>query len=96
MAPIYRFPPTQGPVSRFLSLVVLLLIFSLAFVVGTFVFLAVLCLIAVLLVVFYLRFWSLRRKLARDRSARPAQEGVTLEGEYTISKVENPRHDDRD
>ena len=95
MSPIYRFPSTQGPVSRFLS-VVLLLIFSLAFVVGTFVFLAVLGLIAVLLVVFYLRFWLLRRRFAQAHSPRGSSGGVTLEGEYTVSKLEEHHRDDRD
>ncbi|MGE5624311.1 MAG: hypothetical protein ACM3ZT_02060 [Bacillota bacterium] len=93
---VYRFPPSQGPVSRFLSVLVLVLIFGLAFVVGTFVLLTVLGLVTVLLVVFYLRFWWRRRQWAKRAASGSRKGGVTLEGEYSVSKVEEPRRDDRD
>ena len=96
MPQMYRFPPTQGPVSRFLSALVLILIFTLAFFVGTVLFLTILGVLAVLFLVFYLRFWWLRRRWARQHQ-QPAQRGsVTLEGEYTVSKQEKPRNDDAD
>jgi|GEM_PF-7119217 len=92
----YRFPPNQGPLSRLLSAVVLVLIFSLAFLVGTFVFLAVLGLLAILLMAVYLRFWWLRRRWTKSHTPRTDRSGVTLEGEYTVSKTEESRRDDRD
>jgi hypothetical protein len=92
--PFYRFPPDQGPLSRILSVLTLLVIFSLAFLVGTVLFVTVLGVLAILFLGFYLRFWWLRRKLQQQVTAR--QGGVTLEGEYTVSKRgRQPEPDDR-
>lgn len=91
--PFYRFPPNQGPLSRVLSVLTLLVIFSLAFLVGTVLFVTVLGVLAILLLGFYLRFWWLRRKF--QRQGMPRQGGVTMEGEYTVSKREQKTHPDR-
>jgi hypothetical protein len=92
--PFYRFPPNQGSLSRFLSILTLLVIFSLAFLVGTVLFVTVFGVLAILFLGFYLRFWWLRRKLKQQGT--PRQGGVTLEGEYTVSKSrQKPGSDDR-
>ena len=93
---MYRFPPNQGPVSRFLSALVLILIFTLAFFVGTVLFFTILGVLAVLFLVFYLRYWWLRRRWARQHPQAAQRGRVTLEGEYTVSKREKPRDDDAD
>lgn len=90
---MYRFPPTQGPVSRFVSALVLTLVFTLAFFVGTVLFLSILGVLAVLFLVFYLRFWWLRRRWAREQRPAAPGGGVTLEGEYTVSKRRQSRDD---
>jgi ABC-type bacteriocin/lantibiotic exporter with double-glycine peptidase domain len=96
MTLIHRFPPSRGPVTRFLSALVLILIFTLAFFVGTVLFLTVVGILAVLLLVFYLRFWWLRRRLVRDHPQTAQRGSVTLEGEYTVSKREKSGNDDAD
>lgn len=96
MPQMYRFPPTQGPVSRFVSALILILIFTLAFFVGTVLFLSILGVLAVLFLVFYLRFWWLRRRWARGQLRAAPRSGVTLEGEYTVSERKNLRSDDAD
>lgn len=94
MTLIHRFPSSRGPVTRFLSALVLILIFTLAFFVGTVLFLTILGVLAILLLVFYLRFWWLRRRWARQHPQAAQRGSVTLEGEYTVSKREKLRNDD--
>ena len=91
MPVIYRLPPQQGVLPRLLSAVVLLLLVATAFFVGLVLFLAILGTVAVLVLVFYVRFRWLRRKLARGPQASP-RGGVTLEGDYIVSKP--AKHED--
>ena len=92
----YRFPPKQGPISRFLSALVLAIIFTVAFFVGTVFLAAALGAIAVLVLVFYLRFGWLRRKWGRQRPEGRRKGGVTLEGEYSVTRTGKPKGEDRD
>lgn len=92
----YSFPTNQGPVSRFLSVVVLAVIFIVVFFVGTVFMVAALGAITVLLLVFYLRFWWLRRKRGEQRPEGRRRDGVTLEGEYTVTLTGKPKGEDRD
>lgn len=82
MVLMHRFPPSRGPVSRLFSALVLLAIFTVAFFLGTFLFLVILGLVVILGAALYLRVWWLRRRFARQGQAGP----VTLEGEYTVEK----------
>jgi len=92
---IYRFPPGQGALSRILSISVLLVIFMVAFFLGTVLLLMILGAIAVSAVALYLRFWWLRRQMKQRPQGAPGG-GVTLEGEYTVTKSEKiSRPDDR-
>ena len=84
-----RFPPTRGPVSRLFSALVLLVIFTVAFFLGTFLFLVILGLVIILGVALYLRLWWLRRRLVRQGEGR----SVTLEGEYTVEKRQDREWD---
>jgi len=93
---MYRFPPAQGPVSRFLSALVLILIFALAFFIGTVLFFVVLGVLGILFLVFYLRFWWLRRRWTKEHPQAAQRDSMTLEGEYTVSKRAKPRRDDAD
>ncbi|HEV2331728.1 MAG TPA: hypothetical protein VGV16_01075 [Gammaproteobacteria bacterium] len=79
---MHRFPPSRGPVSRLFSALVLLVIFTLAFFLGTFLFLVILGFVVILGVALYLRIWWLRRRSSGREQAGP----VTLEGEYTVEK----------
>ena len=89
MVLMHRFPPSRGPVSRLFSALVLLVIFTLAFFLGTFLFLVVLGFVAILGVALYLRIWWSRRRSAGQGRTGP----VTLEGEYTVEKPrERERH----
>lgn len=92
----YRFPPNQGPVSRFLSVLALAVIFIMAFFVGTVFLVAALGAITVLVLVFYLRFWWLRRKWGGQRPEGRRKDGVTLEGEYTVTRTDKSKGEDRD
>lgn len=89
----YRFPPGQGMLSRILSVVVLLVIFTVAFFLGTVLLLVILGAIAVSAVALYLRFWWLRRQMKQHPQGAPGG-GVTLEGEYTVTKSEKPSRTD--
>ena len=84
MSPVYRFPPQRSPLSRLLSAIILLAVFAVSLMLGMIVFLAILGALALLAVILYLRFWWLRRRMGQR--PRPAPGGVTLEGEYTVSK----------
>lgn len=85
MSPVYRFPLQRSPLSRLLSAIILLAVFAVSLMLGMIVFLAILGALALLAVILYLRFWWLRRRMGRR--PRPAPGGVTLEGEYTVSKT---------
>ena len=92
---IYRFPPGQGALSRILSVMVLLAIFTVAFLLGTVLLLVILGVIAVSAIALYLRFWWLRRQMLKRPQGVPGG-GVTLEGEYTVTTSEKiARSDDR-
>ena len=86
---MHRVPPSRGPVSRILSALVLIVIFTVAFFLGTFLFLLILGLVVILGVALYLRVWWLSRRLARQEQAGP----VTLEGEYTVKKGRDGERD---
>jgi len=89
MVLMHRFPPSHGPVSRLFSALVLLVIFTVAFFLGTFLFLVILGLVVILGIALYLRVWWLRRRFAQQGQTRP----MTLEGEYTVEKPqERERH----
>lgn len=91
MPMLYSLPPQRGAFSRILSGVVLLAIVAISFFLGLFVFLIILGVGLVAGLVLYLRLRTLRRSLRQ--APRPGRGGgVTLEGEYTVSK--SPR--DRD
>lgn len=94
MPVIYRLPRQQGLFSRLLSAIVLLAIFAAAFFLGMVLFLVILGTVAVLALVFYLRLWWLRRTSAGRPQASP-QSGVTLEGEYSVSKPTRHRGDEK-
>lgn len=96
MTGTYRFPPNQGPISRFLSVLVLAAIFAVAFFVGTVFLVTVLGVIAILFLVFYLRFLWLRYKWRHLHPPGRRQGGVTLDGDYTVTQSRDPRSDDRD
>jgi len=84
----------QGPVMRLFSAILLLAVFGIAVTLGFFILLGLLGVVAVLAMVFYVRFWWLRRKLTAG--ARKQAGGITLEGEYTISKSRQVQsHDDQ-
>ena len=85
MPPRISMPPGRGPFSRLLSAVVLLIALSLSLFLGTVLFLTVLGAGVLLALVLYLRFLWLRRQLARRLGPAPGG-GLTLEGEYTVSK----------
>lgn len=85
MSPVYRFPSQGHLFSRLLSAIVLLAVFGVSLMLGMIVFLVILGVLALSAIALYLRFWWLRRRM--DRRSRPAPGGgVTLEGEYTVSK----------
>lgn len=92
---IHRLPPRQGTLSRLLSAAVLIAIFTVAFLLGTVLFLAILGVVVVLAIALYLRFWWLRRQWTKQHQASP-KGGVTLEGEYIVAKSrKKPREGDR-
>lgn len=81
---IRRLPPSQGAFSRLLSALILLAVFAVSLFLGTVLFFVVLGALTVLFVVFYLRFWWLRRKLRYQPPKGPG--GEILEAEYTVTK----------
>ncbi len=92
---IFRFPPGQSALSRLFSALVLTAIFVTALFLGTVLFLAMLGTLGILAAALYLRFWWLRRQLAKQHQPSP-KGGVTLEGEYSVAKSgKKPRSDDR-
>lgn len=91
MSLVYRLPLQRSPFSRLLSAIILLAVFAVSLMLGMLVFLAILGALALLAVILYLRVWWLRRRMGRR--PRPSPGGVTLEGEYTVSKP--ARHKDR-
>jgi hypothetical protein len=85
----------QGPVLRLFSALLLLAVFALAVTLGFFILLGMLAVIAILAAVFYVRFWWLHRNSTAGTHRPPG--GVTLEGEYTVSKSRQiTARDDRD
>lgn len=85
MSPIYRLPPQRGLFSRILSAAILLSVVAASLLLGTVLFLVILGAAMLLALILSLRFWWLRRQLAKH--PRPnAPGGVTLEGEYTVTK----------
>lgn len=90
MVPVYSLPPKQGVFSRFLSLVALLATLALSFFLGLIVFLVILGLVLFLALGLYLRLRWLRGRVPRGPSPGPP-DGVTLEGEYTVSKRKQGR-----
>jgi uncharacterized iron-regulated membrane protein len=81
-----QLPRSRGPFARLLAALALLAAFTVAFFLGTVLFLVVLGAAVLLGIVLSLRFWWLRRRWAREAPPpdRPeARRGVTLEGEYT-------------
>ena len=92
MSPVYRFPSQQSLLSRLLSAIILLAVFAASLMLGMVVFLVILGAAVLFAIILYLRFWWLRRRMGRR--SRPARAGgVTLEGEYTVSKP--PRENNR-
>ena len=85
MSPVYRLPPGRSLFSRLLSTSVLVTALILAFFLGTVLFLVVLGAGLLLALVLYLRFWWLGRRLSKRPGPAP-EGGVTLEGEYTVTK----------
>ena len=91
MSPVYRLPPGRGLISRLLSPVLLVAVLLLSLFLGLFVLLTVLGAGLVLALVLYARAWWLRRRLVPQ--PRPERRGgVTLEGEYTVSKPDRDEH----
>jgi O-antigen/teichoic acid export membrane protein len=92
---IFRLPPGQGALSRLLSALVLIAIATVAFLLGAALFLVILGAVVLLAIALYLRFWWLRRQVAKQPQPSP-RSGVTLEGEYTVAKAgKKARSDDR-
>jgi len=92
MSPVYRFQPQRGLFSRLLSAAILLAAVTASLLLGTVLFLVILGAIVLLSVALYLHFWWLRRSASQSPRRGPGG-GVTLEGEYTVSK--RPRDEDR-
>ncbi len=90
MEPVYRLPPGRGFLSRLLSPLLLTAVLLLSIFLGLFVLLTVLGAGLVLALILYARSWWLRRRYAPQPHPRQ-QGGVTLEGEYTVSKRDPDR-----
>lgn len=89
MSTPYSLPPRRGPVSRFLTALVLLTVAGISFFLGLIVFLVILGVGLVAGLILYLRLRRLRRT-SQAAGASP-RGGVTLEGEYTVSKRDRDR-----
>jgi hypothetical protein len=87
---IRNLPPNQGALSRLLSTLILLAVVAVSLLLGTVLFFVVLGLLILLFMVFYARFWWLRRRFKARPPGRPA-DSVTLEGEYTVEKPSKDR-----
>ena len=90
MPVIFRLPPSQGVFARLLSALILLAVFAVALLLGAAIFLVILGIAVLAGIALYLRFWWLRRQQVRHPPAGPGG-GVTLEGEYTVSKPDKRR-----
>ena len=86
MIKIHRLQQSRRPVSQFLSALILVMVFIVMFLLGTFLFLTVLGLVAIAAMTLYLRIWWHHRRWIR-RPSGP----VTLEGEYTVKKQRDDR-----
>jgi len=82
-------PTPRGVVSRFFTALMVLAVAGISFFLGLIVFLAILGVGLVAGVILYLRLRKLRR-MAEGPGPSP-RSGVTLEGEYTVSKGDRDR-----
>ncbi|MGH8496409.1 MAG: hypothetical protein ACREVN_09780 [Gammaproteobacteria bacterium] len=94
----YRLPPQQGPalhpVARFLSFLGAVLALGLAFFLGLFFVAVVAGLLLLGALVIGARVWWLRRQIrqALARRADEGEEGIVIEGQYTVVDAERRRN----
>jgi len=88
----------RGPVARLLASLLLIAVGAVAMFFGAIIIAVLVGIAAILFIFLYLRAWWLRRKLGLDvhprHSRKPRDNGVTIEGEYTVEDGDNKGRDD--
>ncbi|HEY1771755.1 MAG TPA: hypothetical protein VGH91_01035 [Gammaproteobacteria bacterium] len=85
--PVYRLTSQRSPLAQFISLLVFVAVVAVAVVLGTVALVVVLG----LAVVVSLRYWWLRRQIAKKGPSSGGRDYI--EGEYTVTKEEPRRRD---
>ncbi len=88
----------RGPIARLLASLLLIAVGAVAVFFGAIIIAVLVGIAAILFIFLYLRAWWLRRKLGLDmhprHSRKPRDNGVTIEGEYTVEDGDSKGRDE--